>query len=132
MLRRQGAESEDEKIRELEIRVVPENDQDALEEMFDQIGVVERLLVETIAKFQLRRGRKRKSAPLFLALAVLEVFHENDMRATSYQDGLFFRTLELVLKELLPNLGDEAYRRYGENALRDWPRYSQSKGQKRD
>lgn len=127
LLRMEGEKSKDDDIRKLNLKVLPSEDKDPLEQMLEQIEAFEKLLQATSESLNVRRGRKPRSLPLFQALNVLEIFHENDLHATSYQDGQYFRVLELVFSALFPRIGEEAYRRYGENALKQWPRYSQSK-----
>ena len=116
--------SGDKEIRNLGIRSRPQSGaEDPLEQFLAQAELMEKLLSETVSIYNPSRGRKKKSSPLFLALAVLEIFDDNDLKATTYQDGKFFRSLEVIFSDLLPDLGEEAHRRYGEIALKEKTRY---------
>ncbi len=116
--------SEDQEIRKLGIQTRPQSsEEDALEQFLEQAALMEKLLSETISNYRVQRGRKRKSSPMFMALAVMEIFDANGLRATTYQDGQFFRSLEAIFSDLLPELGEDAYRRYGEIAIKEKTRY---------
>lgn len=76
------------------------------------------LLTEAIDSVLILRGRRRKKRPLLLAFRILAQFDENNVEATSYESGPYFCVLEIIFEELFPDMGPEAYQRYGRDALK--------------
>lgn len=81
--------------------------------------VVNELLACAVDYFDpLPKGRMPNFQASGLASEVLKDFKWHEIKATTYQDGPYFRTLEIIFSELMPELGPQAYRRYGEEQLR--------------
>ena len=81
-------------------------------------GLIEELLTEAIEHIKVRRGPNKNFEAYFMADNVLRVFKKHNVKATTYAKGAYFKTLEIIFGELMPDLGPEAYRGWGEAALK--------------
>jgi hypothetical protein len=76
------------------------------------------LLSATLEQSPPTRGPSRKPRPLFFASVVLQDLCSNGIDATTYEDGVYFRLLDILFEQYFSDLGSEAYQRYGRNALK--------------
>ncbi len=81
-------------------------------------GLIEELLTEAIERIEVRRGPNKNFEAFFMADNALRIFKKHNVKATTYAKGAYFKTLEIIFGELMPDLGPEAYRGWGEEALK--------------
>ena len=72
-----------------------------------------------IDRTHVTRGSLPKVAARYTAYFVAECLWNENINVTSYEDGLYFQILRLVFAEAMPDLGDEAYRRHGNWAIKN-------------
>lgn len=90
-----------------------------LQHFIEEAELVTQLLTLTAKRFEyLGKGRMPNIEARWLAGEVLKNFVWHGIPATTYPSGAYFRTLDIVFAELMPELGPEAYRRYGEASLK--------------
>ena len=65
------------------------------------------------------RGRPRNIQARLLACLVKTVFDKHLLETKSYEDGAFFRVLDVAFSLVLPELGPEAYRRHADWAIKN-------------
>ena len=63
-------------------------------------------------------GRDTKQAARVPAKHLAELFRDHGIEMSTYQDGTFMQALRIILREIDPQIGDEAYRRHGQWAIR--------------
>lgn len=89
-----------------------------LREFLGDAATIVDLLSATLEQSPPTRGPSRKTRQLFFASIVLEDLRRNGVDATTYEDGVYFRTLDVLFEQYFSDLGSEAYQRYGRNALK--------------
>ncbi len=72
-------------------------------------------------------GRLPSFEGRFWATQVASVCVKNNIKVTSYDDGEFFRLLEIVFRYAMPDSGETSYMRFGREMARE---YSKSRDQK--
>lgn len=65
------------------------------------------------------RGAPPNAIARHLAFHVLTALEQQDVNCTSYDDGTYFNILANVFNDVFPELGDEAFQRYGRWALKN-------------
>ena len=72
-----------------------------------------------IDRSHVTRGSLPKVAARYTAYFVAECMWNKNIAVSSYEDGLYFQILRLVFADAMPDLGDEAYRRHGNWAIKN-------------
>ena len=76
------------------------------------------------------KGRLKNVMARNIATNLAKLFAENGLVISSYYDGTFFKTLRILLRECIPDIGKEAYRRHGLRAINNLPAGYQQSGKK--
>ncbi len=79
--------------------------------------VLEELVSEPLDNEKPKRGARQLIGARCLAKLTLGNLNMNGIRATSYQDGVYFKVLRILFAAAMPELGEEAYRRHALSAL---------------
>jgi len=80
---------------------------------------LDRIASLAIDQTNVTRGSLPKVAARFTAYFVAECLWNKNIDVSSYEDGLYFQILRLVFAGAMPDLGDEAYRRHGNWAIKN-------------
>ena len=67
------------------------------------------------------KGRLKNVVARNIAKQLAKLFVENGLVISSYYDGTFFKSLRILLRECMPDIGKEAYRRHGLRAINNLP-----------
>ena len=87
-------------------------------ELRQTMDILEKAIDNALRKIEIPRGARPNLEARFLALFILEVLLDREIKATTYDDGIYFRILSVAIADTFPELGEEAYRRHGAWALK--------------
>ncbi len=81
-------------------------------------------MVKKAVKLAMEKEGSARGAPANiiarnLAFHILTALESQDVNCTSYDDGTYFNILANVFNDVFPELGDEAFQRYGRWALKE-------------
>lgn len=89
-----------------------------LENFIKNAEYYENILASLMEKQTVSKGRSENRTAKVPAQHLAAVFREHDIPISTYQDGTFMRILSVVLKEIDPEIGEEAHRRHGQWAIK--------------
>ncbi len=116
----QGSMSSEERLKYFGVTNKFElSESQGLFEFFRDIYFVEELASLAVEYQGPIRGRPKNIQARLLALLVKSVFDKHLLETKSYQDGAFFRVLDIAFSLVLPELGSEAYRRHADWAIKN-------------
>ena len=117
----EGSMSDDERLQYFGVTNKYEmTESHGLAGFFRDVYLLEELTSLAVESQRSTRGRPTNNRARLLACLVKLVFDKYRVDAKSYQDGAFFRTLDVAFSLVLPELGPEAYRRYADWALKNF------------
>ncbi len=82
------------------------------------IKILVRAIDNVTGNLTIKPGRNPNYRARWLAFDILECMENHGLKATTYDDGVYFRVLSVAFREALPELGEEAHRRHGAWAIR--------------
>ena len=83
-----------------------------------RLRAAKKLAKMALERIDIPRGAPTNVYARELALAIREAFEDHNITATSYDDGVYMKILEIAFATLLPDTGTESHRRHGKWALR--------------
>jgi len=89
-----------------------------LERFITDAELYEKILKDLADNEQPTSGRDAKQTARVPAMHLAELFRDHDIEMSTYQNGTFMQVLRIILREIDPKIGDEAYRRHGQWAIR--------------
>lgn len=81
------------------------------------IKVLIRAIDNVTDDLTVKRGSRPNYRARWLAFEILECMENYGLKATTYDDGIYFKVLSVAFREALPDLGEEAHRRHGAWAI---------------
>lgn len=116
----EGSMSDDERLQQFAISSKHEmTASQGLASFFTDVRSMEHLASLAVQSQSAIQGRPKNIRARLMACLVKLVFDKHGVEATTYQDGAFYRVLDISFSLVLPELGPEAYRRYADWALKN-------------
>lgn len=84
-----------------------------------QAEIVGKVAAMALSGIEVSRGARPKVAARLTAYFVAECLWDSGLDVTTYEDGLYFQILRYIFEETMPDIGEEAYRRHGNWAIKN-------------
>jgi hypothetical protein len=86
-----------------------------------QLQILAKAIELALKRISVPKGAKPKLRHKYLASFVADALREGGIKPTAYDDGIYFRVLEILFQACFDDVGPEAHRGHGEDALKGYP-----------